>query len=159
MCHGKDFGPQFWQGCFPFASGDFPRMMEKVGHHFQECMGKFGSWIPYNVEEKEDCYLITVPLSGRTKEDVNVSLVGNTLNIKASKPKSDENEQIKEEQKGHKDPFFRFFFKFTDVDMDIELQENADLDSIKSVMANGLLRIKVGKKPAKKVDIKTEENN
>jgi HSP20 family molecular chaperone IbpA len=43
--------------------------------------------------------------------------------------------------------------------MDIELHENADLDSIKSVMANGLLRIKVGKKPAKKVDIKTDENN
>ncbi len=40
-----------------------------------------------------------------------------------------------------------------------KVEEACGLSFIKSVMANGLYRIKVGKNPAKKVDIKTEENN
>ena len=42
--------------------------------------------------------------------------------------------------------------------MDIPLPADADENSITSKMANGLLRIRVGKKPAKPIDI-NEGNN
>ena len=158
MCHGKGVGHQHGHGCgqMPFMRG-IPHMMKKFAHHMEECMGRVGSWIPYNLEKREDGYLVTVPLTGRTKEDVSVSLIGNSLNIKASKPKTDG--EPKEESGQPENPFLRFFFKFVDVDMDIPLPVNADLDSIKSVMANGLLKVKVGKKPSKNIDINDAGNN
>jgi len=45
-----------------------------------------------------------------------------------------------------------------DVNLDIPLPSNADKDQIKSKMKDGLLRIKIGKKLSKKVDINIEEN-
>lgn len=156
MCHTKGGKHQNWCGPGAFTHG-FPHFMGKIARHVEECMGKFGSMVPYNLEDREEGYLITVPLPGRTKEDVTVSLIGNSLNVKASKPKSEG--ETKEESAHARHPFLRFFFTFIDVDMDIPLPANADLDSIKSVMANGLLKVKVGKKPSKKIDINDAGNN
>ena len=156
MCHTRGGKYQHWCGPGAFAHG-FPHFMRKIARHVDECMGKFGSWVPYNLEDREDGYLITVPLPGRIKEDVTVSLIGNSLNIKASKPKTEGEAKDESTRTGH--PFMRFFFTFIDVDMDISLPANADLDSIKSVMANGLLKVKIGKKPSKKININVGGNN
>ncbi len=155
MCNEKGHGPHMGHGCFPFGGKDMHQMMQKFGHHMKECFGRLGSWVPYNLDKGETEYLITVPLPGRTKEDVNVSLIGNCLNVKASKPKNAEETKKDEEAPGF--PFLRHFFSFIDVDMDIDLPADADLDSIKSIMTNGLLRIKIGKKPSKTIN--TEGNN
>ena len=159
MCHGKGSEHHFGHGCFPFAGKDFPHMMKRIGRHIHECMGRFGSWVPYNLEKLETGYLIVVPLPGRTKEDVNVSLIGNSLNIKAAKPKTDEKETSEEKTKEHRHPFLKYFFTFIDVDMDIVLPADADLDSIKSIMSNGVLKIKLGKKPSRNIDVNNEGNN
>ncbi len=53
------------------------------------------SHIPYNIEDLGDSYLITVPLAGRTKEDVIVSLINKHLNIKAAKPQIPESPKVK----------------------------------------------------------------
>ena len=157
MCHGTGSEHHFGHGCFPFAGKDFPHMMKRIGRHIHECMGRFGSWVPYNLEKLENGYLIVVPLPGRTKEDINVSLIGNSLNIKAAKPKTSEETKDDKEKPGI--PFFRHGFSFMDVDMDIVLPADADLDSIKSIMSNGVLKIKLGKKPSRNIDINTEGNN
>lgn len=161
MCHGKNIGHQF--GCFPFAGKDVSHIINKIGHHMNECMGQFKGWIPHNLKEQADGYLITVPLPGRSKDDVKVTLLGNNLNIKASKPKLDEEENKSEtndtKPAGQRKPFFNVFYNFINVDLDIALPADADGDSIKSIMANGLLKIKVGKKPSKTININTEGNN
>jgi HSP20 family molecular chaperone IbpA len=43
--------------------------------------------------------------------------------------------------------------------MDIPLPADANEDSIVSKMANGLLRIRIGKKPAKPININEEGSN
>jgi HSP20 family molecular chaperone IbpA len=143
-------------GCFPFD----PQMMHKMkrmAKHFMR--GFMGNQIPYNLEDLGDSYLITVPLAGRTKEDVKVSLLTNNLNIKAEKPKIPEREKLKEkpEEEGSPNeccgPSFWKGFTFIDVNMDIPLPAGADTETIVSKMANGLLKITFGKKPAKKIDI------
>ena len=50
-------------------------------------------------------------------------------------------------------PFFRRGFSFINVDMDIPLPIDADTDTLVSKMANGLLKITMGKKPAKNIDV------
>ncbi len=134
----------------------FGQMARKWMHAF---MGGYEGGVPYNLEDNGDHYLVSVPLAGRAKEDVKVSLINNTLNVKADKPKTGGEETDKKEAKSEGTiPFRVNFFKFVKVDMDIQLPVDADKDTIKSLMQNGLLRIKVGKKPPTNIDI-SEVNN
>ena len=139
--------------CVPFDMKTIGRMARRFMHGFAK---SHEGWVPYNLEDKGDYYVIMVPLSGRTKEDVKVSLINSTLNITAEKPKSAEGE---EKKKKDEIPFMRNFFTFVDVNLDIPLPADADKDSIKSLMQNGLLRVKIGKKPPKNININEEPNN
>ena len=132
-------------GCFPFD----PRMMhkmKKMANHFMR--GFMGNQIPYNLEDLGDSYLIAVPLAGRTH-----------LNIKVEKPKIPETEKLKEkpEEEGSPKEFcgpsFWKGFTFVDVNMDIPLPADTNTETIVSKIANGLLKITFGKKPAKNIDI------
>ncbi|MFX1257104.1 MAG: Hsp20/alpha crystallin family protein [Promethearchaeota archaeon] len=160
MCHGKVFEQSSGFRCFPFTSKDFSQVIRKFHRYWKEGMGYNETQIPYNLEETEEGYLIIVPLPGRSKEDINVSLIGNSLNIKAAKPKEvKEEKRTENKSKGRLDSFLRNSFTFIDVDMDIVLPADADLDSIKSAIVNGVLKIKLGKKPSKHIDINSEGNN
>ncbi|MFX0139395.1 MAG: Hsp20/alpha crystallin family protein [Candidatus Hodarchaeota archaeon] len=156
MCHERHHGPKGFAGCFQFGPHDIAKMKQMAKHFMR---GFMGSHIPYNVEDLGDSYLITVPLAGRTKEEVKVSLIDKHLNIKAEKPNIPERESVKEKPEEERTPHgfgippFWKGFTFIDVDMDIPLPVDADTDTIVSKMANGLLKVTFGKKPAKKIDI------
>jgi HSP20 family molecular chaperone IbpA len=153
MCNGTTVGSRARYKHFPV-----PMMMaSKFMHHCGHQIGRFGSIVPYRIQEVDESYIILVPLPGRTKEDVSVSLIGTNLNVAAKKPKLDEVKKPKANTNGGFGPFSRNFFKFIEVNMDIPLPPNANTDAIKSKIANGLLKIKVDKKPAKKIDIDTAE--
>ena len=154
--HGQHHGRKRMAGCFPFN----PQQIHKMKHMAQHFMrGFMGSHIAHNVEDLGDSYMITVPLAGRTKEEVKVSLINKHLNIKAEKPKIPEKENIKEEaeEQGSSNeccgPVFWKGFTFIDVNMDIPLPVDADTDTIVSKMANGLLKVTFSKKPPKNIDI------
>ncbi len=151
--HRRGHGHRGMVGCFPFN----PQKMIKMAHHFMR--GFIGNQIPHNVEDLGESYLITVPLAGRTKEEVKVSLIDKNLNIKAEKPKIPERDNIKEKTEEEQSvneccaPIFGKGFTFIKVNMDIPLPADADTDTIVSKMVNGLLKITFGKKPAKKIDV------
>ena len=154
--HHGHRGRRGMAGCFPYD----PQMihkMKKMASHFMR--GFMGNQIPYNLEDLGDSYLITVPLAGRTKEDVKVSLLTNHLNIKAEKPKIPEMEKLKDKPEDESSvneccgPSFGRGFTFIDVNMDIPIPADTDTETILSKMSNGLLKITFGKKPAKKIDI------
>lgn len=156
MHHVKHHGPKGFAGCCSFGPQDVAKMKHMAKHFMR---GFMGSLIPYNLEDLGDSYLITVPLVGRTKEDVKVSLLNKHLNIKAEKPKISERETIKEtteEEKSAQEwciPFFWKGFTFIDVNMDIPLPVDANADTLTSKMANGLLKITMEKKPAENINI------
>jgi HSP20 family molecular chaperone IbpA len=151
MCDNKYHGPRRMHGCIPFNPKDMAKM-RRMAHQF---MGNFmGSYIHHNIEDLGSEYLITIPLPGRTKEDVSVSLINKNLNIKASKPKVPEYESTKEKPEGI--PFMFKGYTFIDVNMDVPLPADADENKITSKMTNGLLRVIIGKKPAKSIDISEE---
>ena len=156
MSQERHHSPKGFAGCFQFGPHDIAKM-KRMARHF---MGGFmRSHIPYNVEDLGDSYLITVPLAGRTKEDVKVSLINKHINIEAEKPKIPERESLKdkpEEDKSAQEwcmPVFWKGFTFIDVNMDIPLPTDADADTLTSKMINGLLKITMRKKPEKKIDI------
>ncbi|MFX0083871.1 MAG: Hsp20/alpha crystallin family protein [Candidatus Hodarchaeota archaeon] len=154
--HSQHHGPKGMVGCFPFNPQQI-RKMKHMAMHFMR--GLMGSHIPHNIEDLGDSYLITVPLAGRTKEEVKVSLINKHLNIKAEKPKIPEKENVKKEIKEQESShdwcgaIFWKGFTFIEVDMDIPLPVDADTDTIVSKMANGLLKVTFGKKPPKKIDV------
>lgn len=170
MCQGQEKGHGQGMGGHKGSCGghpqmmgfNMPNMMRMLKHNMSQCLGHGGHTVPYNMNSVDDGYLVVIPLSGRTKEDVKVSLYNNILNVKASKPKGDEGEKVKAEGGdngcGCGPGFFRNFFNFIEVDLDIPLPPDANEDEIKSVMANGLLKIKVGKKPAKTINVDDERN-
>ena len=156
MYQERHHSPKGFASCFQFGPHDIAKM-KRMASHF---MGGFmRSHIPYNVEDIGDSYLITVPLAGRAKEDVKVSLINKHINIETKKPKIPESESLKdkpEEEKSAQEwcmPFFWKGFTFIDVNMDIPLPTDADADTLTSKMANGLLKITMRKKLAKKIDI------
>ena len=154
--HGRSYGPGQMHGCMPFN----PRDIAKMKHMAHQFMGGFmGDYIHHNMEDLGSDYLITVPLPGRTKDDVTVSLINKHLNIKANKPKVPEHEKVTEEPIKQGFPFMFKGFRFIDVNMDVPLPADADEDKITSKMTNGLLRVIIGKKPAKPIDISEEPNN
>lgn len=154
--HNKNYGPRHMHGCMPFNPKDIAKL-KRMAHQF---MGSFmGDYIHHNIEDIGSEYLITVPLPGRTKEDVTVSLINKHLNIKATKPKVPEHEKTTEEPKKQGFPFMFKGYTFIDVNMDVQLPADADENKITSRMTNGLLRVIIGKKPAKPIDISEEPNN
>ncbi len=156
MCNENYHEPKGFAGCFQFGPHDVAKM-KRMARHFMH--GFMGSHLPHNIEDLGDSYLISIPLAGRTKEEVKVSLLNKHINIKAEKPKIPEKENVKEkpeEEKSAQDwcgPFFRKGFSFIEVNMDIPLPVDADTDTLISKMANGLLKITMQKKPAKNIDI------
>ena len=156
MHHEKHHGLKGFAGCCSFGPQDVAKMKHMARHFMSGFMGR---QIPYNLEDLGDSYLITVPLAGRAKEDVKVSLLNKHLNIKAEKPKIPEREKLKEEPEEKKSaqewciPFFGKGFTFINVNMDIPLPVDANTDTLTSKMANGLLKITMEKKPAKNINI------
>ena len=100
--------------------------------------------------------MITVPLPGLTKDDVKVSLIDGCINISATRPKTEntEKKEGKDEMNccGFTMPPFSVFWD-RDINIDVPIPVDADKEKITSKMANGLLKIKVEKKPPKPIDI------
>jgi HSP20 family molecular chaperone IbpA len=157
MCHENHHDPHVWAGFGSFSPRDIARMKRMAGHFIRNFMGGFG--IPYNIEDLGNEYLIVVPLPGRTKDDVEVSLINKNINVKAKKPKVPEHEKKEERTKEEDFQFPWNGFRFIEVNMDIPLPADADEESISSKMSNGLLRITMAKKPAKHIDINEGGNN
>ncbi len=167
MCDPR-FGPKCGQPHTPvhgrgmnfshFCGPEFGKKMQQVFQHVNQCFGQMGGGIPYNLEDRGENYLITVPLAGRSKEEVKVSLIGRTLNITADKPKGEEGKKDGNKPEEKIGGFMRKLFSFVDVNMDIPLPANANDQDIKSVMSNGVLKVKIGKNLPTNIDINDENN-
>ena len=159
MCDDRAHGSRFFAGHCNFTPQDIAKMKSMAGHFMKSFMGHFGNYIPHNIEDLGTAYLITVPLPGRTKEEVKVSIINKIINITAGKPNIPEHDGVKQTAKEKCTSFPGMGFRFIDVNIDVPLPADADENLISSKMANGLLRITVNKKPAKNIDIHDEKNN
>ncbi|MHA1803387.1 MAG: Hsp20 family protein [Promethearchaeota archaeon] len=145
---------------FHIFGKEIPKMIGGLIFHVKDCMERFEGWIPHEIEEAEGYYVIKVPLPGFTKEDVQVSLINGNINITASKLPKNGGEEQKNREQGKIPCSFRGFMDFWErpINVDIPLPADANPESIKSVLKNGLLKIKIDKKPPKKIDVTSDES-
>lgn len=157
---GPHRGPKGMDCCSPPGFKGMHGIGKMAGHFMKQFMGQCGCGIPHNVEDLGDTYLLTVPLAGRSKDQVKVSLIDRVLKITAEKPDVPERKTEAEKPKEglpHPPPWFGF--RFIEVDMEVPLPPDADENAIESKIANGLLRVTIKKKPAKNIDITENGGN
>ena len=90
----------------------------------------------YNIRETESEYIITIPLPGVRKEDINLYLVDNKLVLEV-------NSQRRAEKKDKNEEFISV--GVINIRQEIPLPINADKNSIKAEYRNGLLVIRIKK--------------
>ena len=97
----------------------------------------YDSNIKANVHELEDGYTINVALPGISKKDVDIEIKEHALTLTVTSPTVEDTDQFlwREYDYGQAKRTFR-------------LSRAIDTESIKAEMSNGILIIKLGKKPA-----------
>jgi HSP20 family molecular chaperone IbpA len=165
MCYGHEQNVHNRVGSMPFFSFGMASMMKDILSHMKHHIKDIKNWIPYYFEEYLENYMLIIPLPGFAKKDIQINLIGNTINIKAKKKeKSVEENKIPEEKQNifPGNQFIRQIFKHLwekGIDMDIALPSDINKSEIKSKMVNGLLKIKLDKKEQEKINIDIENNN
>ncbi len=164
MCYGYERNVHYRGGAMPFFSLGMSSMFKDLLNHMKDHIKDIERWIPYYIEEYNENYMLIIPLPGFAKEDIQINLIGNTINIKAKKKESVVEKNKIPEQKGNKFPGNQFIKAiFTNlwekgINMDIPLPSDINKSEIKSKMENGLLKIKLGKKEPEKINIDIENN-
>ena len=113
--------------------------------------------VPVNVEESEDHYLLTAELPGFKKDEVFVTFEDNLLTIKANKvvEKITESDE-KQEDKNVKPKLLIKERSERSVSRSFELTKDIDQQNVQASFVDGLLSLKLNKKPEDKQVIKVE---
>ncbi|MCD6402940.1 MAG: Hsp20/alpha crystallin family protein [Candidatus Aenigmarchaeota archaeon] len=125
------------------------RMLRNVWEPFKEESRVVIRGFPVDVSETEDELIIRAELPGFSKDDVNIKMTENTLEISAHK---------KEEKREQQETYLRMERRVGAVRRFLSLPVEVDPETAKAKMENGILEIRVKKKaPTKKVkEIKVE---
>lgn len=139
---------------------EFARMRDEmnrmVGRSIGEGVGPFETlntriegWIPpIDVSETDDEILVRGELPGIAARELEITVTGNTLSISGKKEEKEEMEQ---------EDFYRCERRFGAFRRMIDLPETADTDRVAADSDNGILTIRVAKKPgqrAKRIEVK-----
>ncbi len=139
------------------APGELNRLRREIDRLFEEpfsflapSTSFFEGWTPaVDIYEDNDKYVVKAELPGLKKEDINVSLDGNTLTI------SGERKQEEQKQEGESYRAERFFGRFQ---RSITLPVAVQADKIEAAYKDGVLNVTLPKaeeaKP-KQIQIKT----
>jgi len=101
-----------------------------------------GTYAPsLDVSESEAEVTVRADLPGLEKDDINVSLVGNTLTIKGER---------KDESEEKKEGYYRRERTYGSFERIVELPENVDGGKPKASFKNGVLEIRLAKKESAK---------
>jgi HSP20 family protein len=139
---------------------EFARMREEmdrmVGRYIGESGGQFDAgmpriegWIPpIDVSETDEEIVIRGEMPGIAARDLEITITGTTLSISGKKEEKEEMEQ---------EDFYRSERRFGAFRRVLDLPEAADTERVTADSDNGLITIRVAKKPgqrAKRIEVK-----
>lgn len=114
--------------------------------------GEEGGWLPaVDAYEKDDKFVVKAELPGMKEEDIDVSVVGDTLSIKGEKKTETE---VKEENYYRSERSYGSFFH------SIPLPSAVDADKIEATYEDGVLEVtlpKIAKVKPKKVKVSAKK--
>lgn len=125
-------GPHDWSGMF---------------HHYAPFM-------PYDLEETDAEYLITMPLPGFQADAVHISMTARTIYIEATPPEENNNQEGENEPK--KVISMGKYLWNRKIRVEIPVNEEIEEENVKAKLNNGLLKVRFRKKPKKTVKVEEE---
>lgn len=119
---------------------DLDRLMSRdLAGREDESLGAVSDWMPaVDVQETKDAFLITADLPGVKPDDIDVTMENGVLTLRGHRE-----HETRTEEKGFRRierSSGEFFRRFT-------LPDVADADSINAQCSNGVLTVKIAKKP------------
>ena len=117
----------------------------------QGAMGLPTFRLPIDISETEDGYVIKAPIPGFTPDEVEVSVSGNVLSIRASH---------KEEKTEKKRNFLRREVAFGNFERQIALPNDVRGENIKAAFNNGLLTVEMPRAPKpqpKRIEVRSDD--
>lgn len=151
MSDKPDYPPDF-PGDFMFLSDDILDLFESRVPHFRTDIG-FGSnqnFVPsVNILEGCEDIALTVEVPGISREEISISVEGDILTVSGSRNLVKENPEEEYIRLERKFGVFRRTFK---------IPKDVDTDSIKAVLENGVLTIRIPKQSGSRtIEVKTSE--
>jgi len=147
---GFHCGPPPWFG-FRFEHGfDHHHFKHRFFHQMQKMWAPF---VPYDLEETNIEYIITMPLPGFDISEIDVSVKENSIYVEAQKPEAPETPTEPQPRKLWS--LGDFLWNRSHMAVKIALPETIDPDSVKAKLAKGILTITVEKIPGTKVPVGT----
>lgn len=149
---GHHHGPPHMGGpCGPSPPPP-PWFGPKFGHHmFHRMRHMWAEFVPYELEESQTEYILTMPLPGFDINEIAVSVKDNTILVEAQKPEAPE--ALKEPKTRKVWSCGALLWNRSSVTTKIELPDDIKPDSVKAKLAKGILTITVEKIPGTKVPI------
>jgi len=138
--------------------GDFHREMDRIFERFFEhpwgpveltpYSGEFAP--PMNISETDKDVVVKAELPGVDPNQIELKVVGNTLSLSGKKDET-------KEEKG--DNFYRSERVFGSFTRSVQLPETVDADKVNAEFRNGVLTVKMPKKPgamARKIPVQSK---
>ncbi|WP_135854736.1 Hsp20/alpha crystallin family protein [Halorussus salinus] len=123
---------------------DLEQMIERMSRQFEESMGgeiagQLGGGASVDVADRGDEFVVTADLPGFRKEDIDVTLRGDHLQIRA------ETEQETEEEGDEEGRYIRKERRHQSVNRTVTFPEEVDDGNVAAEYRNGVLTVTVGK--------------
>ncbi len=145
MGHGMGKGMRFAAGGYGPYAADFGKIMHMWKSQWE-------NWMPYDLEESDTEYIVTVPLPSYDVKNIEVSVKDKSILIEARK----ELEKKEEKEKTRKIVGFDFLWNRPHLVIEIPVKNAIETDNVKAKLSKGILKIRFKKIPGKKIDVEAE---
>lgn len=109
------------------------------------------SFVPYDLAEINDEYILAVPLPGFDKEEIDVSVKGNTILVEGNRKETETNNETESGEVRQLVSMGTFLWKHPRVE--VPLDDEIDPDNISAKLDRGILTVRLTKKPRAKIPV------
>ncbi len=127
-----------------------PNMMHNYFHQYK-------GFMPYDLEEDEGSYWITMPLPGFESKEIEVSVRGSDILIEAKHEKEPDSSE-EEKKPARKAVSMGRYLWNRPIKVKIPVAEEIDPEKVKARLKRGLLKVEFPKLPKKSVPVEEESD-
>ena len=123
-------------------------ILREVFSNLKDCC----SLVPYDLDETNDEYILTIPMPGFDTKEIDVSVKGNAILVEGNRKEED----VKEETTGSNEKkrlVSMGNFLWNKPRVEIPLDDEIDPDNISAKLDRGILTVRLVKKPRAKIPV------
>lgn len=141
------FGPKHCMSPAHLGLGLGRGILREVFSNLKDCC----SFVPYDLDETNDEYILTVPMPGFDAKEIDVSVKGNAILVEATRKEEDKKEETETNDKKRLVSMGDFLWNRPRVE--VPLDDEVDADNISAKLDRGILTVRLAKKPRAKIPV------